>query len=159
MITPNEFGDAIETLLKEAFPGEEVYREFTPEDFSRPSSEVVCDGFSGDTGASADAMAVDVKMIVRTFVEVDAYHNSQLFALYRRAMTILGLFARGYIKVSDPDTGAFRAPKLAAATVPPAGKDFAEVRLTFRLQLSKADFLPAEDLPVMEELALELGGP
>lgn len=154
MITPNEYGDTIENLLKEAFPGETVYREIVPERFERPSNAVECEGFSGNTQISADAIDTEVKMIVRTFVEVDAYHNSQFSALYRRAMTILGLFAGGYIEVSDPDTGEWRAPKVTASAVPPAGKDFAEVHLSFRLQLSKAEFMPAETLPVMEDLEM-----
>lgn len=152
MITPNEYGDAIEELLNGAFPGETVYREMAPENFERPSNEVACEGFSGNTQISADAIDTEVKMTVRTFVEVDAYHNSQLSALYRRAMTILGLFAGGYIKVSDPDTGEKRAPKVTAAAAPPTGKDFAEVHLSFRLQLARAEFAPAETLPVMEDL-------
>lgn len=154
MITPNEYGDAIEALLMEKFPGEKVYRELVQENFDRPSNEVECEDFSGNVDASSDAIDTEVKMVVRTFVEVDAYHNSQFSALYRRAMAILGLFAGGYIEVSDPDTGEKRAPKVTAAGVPVTGKDFAEVRLTFRLQLARADFAPPETLPVMEDLEI-----
>lgn len=156
MITPNEYGDAIEKLLNEAFPGEPVYRELVPENFSRPSNEIECAGFTANTQISAGAIDTEVKMIVRTFVTVDAWHNSQFSALYRRAMTILGLFAGGYVYVSDPDTAARRAPKVTAAGVPVTGKDFAEVHLTFRLQLARADFFPPEALPVMEDLHMEM---
>lgn len=156
MITPNEYGDAIEALLNEAFPGEPVYREMVPEYFERPGNEVECAGFSANAQVSADAVGTEVKMTVRTFVEVDAYHNSQFSALYRRAMTILGLFAGGFIYVSDPDTGERRAPKVTAASVPPPGKDFAEARLTFHLQLAREDFAPAETPPVMEDLHMAM---
>lgn len=159
MITPNEYGDAIEALLAEAFPGEKVYREIVPENFERPCNEIECVGFTAGAQISAGAIDTEVKMVVRTFVPVDEYHNSQFSGLYRRAMTILGLFARGYIKVSDPDTAARRAPKVTAAGVPVTGKDFAEVQLSFRLQLARADFAPAEVLPVMEELHMKLDAP
>lgn len=156
MITPNEYGNAIEDLLKAAFPGEPVYRDLVPEDFDRPSSEVECVGFSANAQISADAIDTEVQMIVRTFVTVDAYHNSQFSELYRRAMVILGLFADGFIFVSDSDTGEKRAPKVSAAGVPVTGKDFAEVHLTFRLQLARADFAPPATLPVMEDLHMEM---
>ena len=156
MITPNEYVKAIEDLLKAAFPGEPVYPELVPQDFDRPSNEVECVGFSADAQISADAIDTEVKMIIRTFVTVDAYHNSQFSALYRRAMVILGLCAGGFIYVSDPDTGARRAPKMSAAGVPVTGKDFAEIHVTFRLQLARADVFPPETLPVMEHLHMEM---
>lgn len=156
MITPNEYVKAIEDLLKAAFPGEPVYPELVPQDFDRPGNEVECVGFSADAQISADAIDTEVKMIIRTFVTVDAYHNSQFSELYRRAMVILGLFAGGFIYVSDPDTGEKRAPKVSAAGVPPPGKDFAEVHLTFRLQLARTDFFPPEMLPLMEQLHMEM---
>ena len=140
MITPKDYIDSIEELLHAAFPGEKVYRDLAPEGFDRPSNMIECASFTAEQ-AGGFALKLDVKLIIRTFVTVDAYHNSQFDALYRRSMAILALFAKGYIRVTDQDTGEKRAPKISAMAVPVTGKDFAEIHLKATMQISTSEML------------------
>lgn len=156
MISPADFSDSIEGLLKKRFPGEKIYRDLVPEDFARPSHEIECKTFSA-VDAGGQEIDVTVTMLINTFVTVDAYHNSQFDALYRRAMAIMGLFAGKYITVSDSDTGEKRAPKVNASACPITGKDYAQVTLTFTLRMDASDFEfeePSPAAPIMQDYKL-----
>ncbi|MBQ7145138.1 MAG: hypothetical protein IJR65_08285 [Oscillospiraceae bacterium] len=153
MIKPNDFVNAVETVLQTTFPDEPVYRDYVPEDFIRPSNEIECAAFSAEQvgGGSLD---LTVKLIVRTFVPVDGYHHSDFDALYLRAMRVLALFSGGYIYVSDPDTGVRRAPYIHKPACPVTGRDFAEIHIEFALQVFASDYGPsATQLPTMQRVA------
>ncbi|MBR3861140.1 MAG: hypothetical protein IKM84_04565 [Oscillospiraceae bacterium] len=142
MISPTAYGDAIEALLNVKFPNEKVYRDFVPEDFARPSHEILVTGWTV-TPASIDDISMDLTILIRSFVPVDDYHMSDYSALYRQAMGVMGIFAPGYIHVSDPDTGARRAPKVKALGCPVVGADYSEVTATLSMQLCREDFAVA----------------
>ncbi|MCR4935323.1 MAG: hypothetical protein K5990_02415, partial [Oscillospiraceae bacterium] len=90
-----------------------------------------------------------------SFVPVDDYHMSDYSALYRQAMGVMGIFAPGYIHVSDPDTGARRAPKVVELGCPVVGADYSEVTAKLSMHLSRADFGDAaETAPVAENVAV-----
>lgn len=142
MITPDNFLDAVERRLLERFPGATVYRVQIPEDFARPSHAIYVSGWTV-TPASIDDISMDLTILIRSFVPVDDYHMSDYSALYRQAMGVMGIFAPGYIHVSDPDTGARRAPKVKALGCPVVGADYSEVTATLSMQLCREDFAVA----------------
>ena len=153
MFTPSVFADAVEELLRASFPDDEIYRDLMPEDFKRPSHEIECPSFTAEqTGGGS--IELTVKLIVRTFVPVDEYHHSDFDALYVRAMRVLALFCKGYIYVSDPDTGVRRAPYIEKPAVPNTGSDYAEIHVSFSLSVNAADFEePATPPPTMQRVA------
>lgn len=155
MISPSNVADAVEALLLARWPENAVYRDLVPEDFDRPSCAIECVGFSA-AQASIDAISVDFQMLVRVFEAVDDYHMTDFDALWKRAMTVLGLFARGWIEVSDSDTGERRCPKITALAAPVVGADYAEIRFTASMQLRKEDFeaAPAAAKPLMQRVSI-----
>lgn len=155
MITPNDYISAIEAKLHEKFNSEPVYLDVVPENFKRPSNEIETVKFTmQQTGAYE--VVVSTELLIRTFVPVDLYHNSSYQELYLRAMRIMGIFACGYLRVSDSGTGERRAPKVTALSCPTTGKDYAEIRVTLRLDMAKEDFEPQPVKPIMEEFDLNV---
>lgn len=153
MITPNDYISAVAALLEAQFPGERVYLDVVPENFARPSNEVETAKVTMQT-AGCTTVSIVTDLLIRTFVLVDAYHNSSYEALYSRVMQIMGLFACGYMTVQDPGSGERRAPKVTACTCPVTGKDYAEIRVTFEMQVAREDFAPQPVKPVMENFRL-----
>lgn len=155
MISPKDLTDAIEAALLLRFPGEDVYRDLTPEDFSRPANLIECAGFTMAQAGSASVLAT-VSMKITTFCAVDSYHFTDYDVLYRRAMLVAGCFARGWLPVADPDTGATRAPHVTACQTGEVGRDYAEVVVGLQLELSKTDFDAAPIWPLMEHLDIKM---
>ena len=151
MVTPNDILDALEILVEEKFPGDPVYRDRTPSDFSRPSTLIVLEPFEGDANFGTGVVELRPVFTLTTFVEVDKYHHSHLAELHRRQMVLTGLFMPGYIREADPAApkGKGRAPKVTGLKLA-GGYDYDTVTVTFSLTLSRADFMEAETAPMME---------
>ncbi|MCR4935945.1 MAG: hypothetical protein K5990_05615 [Oscillospiraceae bacterium] len=154
MITPDIILDAVELLLQARFPGSTIYRVLVPEDFDRPSHAIYVSGWAVEP-ASIDDIRMDLTILIRSFVAVNEYHMSDYSALYRQAMGVMGVFAPGFVRVSDPDTGAQRAPKVTELGCPVVGADYSEVTAKLSMQLSRVDFGgAAETAPMVETVSV-----
>lgn len=151
MVTPNDILDALEALVREKFPEEEVYRERVPSGFQRPSTLIILEPFEGDANFGTSVVELRPVFTLTTFVEVDEYHHSHLRALHQRQLVLAGMFMPGYIRVKDPDDphGKGRAPHVTELKLA-GGYDYDTVTVTFSLTLSRADFMEAETAPMME---------
>ena len=149
MITNNDILDAIAALVEKAFPGEPVYRDFTPADFQRPSNLVELSGGTFFPNLTCGAVELRPKFTLTTFVPVDAYHQQDDQELARRQMTLLGLFLPGYIRVKD------RAPRVLDEGEMDNGMDFAAVTVTLSYTLSRQDFMQMQQLPDMGALHIK----
>lgn len=151
MIMPAEIAASLRAALESAFPGETVYEDLTPRDFTRPSNMVELVKITLDPQSFGQrVIGVQYQYKITTFSEVDEVHYSHLPVLDLRAMTIMGIFAPGYIKAGD------RAPKVTACTADTSLFDCAEVTLTLALTLDRSDFAPAELLDLMKEVHMRI---
>lgn len=155
MVTPNDILEALAELAEETSPGEPVYRNLTPQGFTRPSTLIVLDQCEGDANFGTGVVELRPQFTLTTFVDVDEYHHSHLAELHRRQMALTGLFLPGYVRVKDPaePEGRGRAPKVTALKLA-GGYDYDTVTVTFSLTLSRKDFMDTEQRPVMETLHL-----
>lgn len=146
-ITPQKIGAAIAQALEETFPGETVYHDIVRRDFARPSSLVVLDKVELDPlsmGMAAVGLRYHYKLT--TFTRVDEVHDSHLPELTARALALLAIFGRGYLKVED------RALKVQSATAATGGYDAAEVSVVLTLTVDRGEFTPGEMLDIMRAL-------
>ena len=155
MITPNDILDELKELVREKFPGEEVYLNLAPTDFKRPSTLIELEGCKGSVGYGCSVIELRPVVRLTTFVPVDEYHHSHLKALHLRQMALLGLFLPGYIRVGD------RAVKVAMEEaedriVLDGGWDFDTVTVPLVYTLDRSDFEEIRQLPLMEELHTRL---
>ena len=141
-ITPQKIGTAIAQALEETFPGETVYHDIVRRDFARPSSLVELDPLS--MGMAAVGLRYHYKLT--TFTKVDEVHDSHLPELTARALALLAIFGRGYLKVED------RALKVQSATAATGGYDAAEVSVVLTLTVDRGEFTPGEMLDIMRAL-------
>lgn len=146
-ITPEQIGAALAARVEEAFPGETVYQDITPRDFARPSNLVVLEKVELDP-ASFGLAAVELRFQwkLTTFAKVDEVHDSHLPELTARALALLAIFGRGYLKVED------RALKVQSATAATGGYDAAEVSVVLTLAVDRGEFTPGEMLDIMRAL-------
>ena len=145
MIYPQDIMDALAELIRDKFPGEEVYMDRAPVDFKRPSTLVELGQCKTDIHMGTQAVELRPVVLITTFVVVDEYHNSHLRELNRRQMVLTGLLLPGYLRVQD------RAPKVAGLELE-GGWDYATAKATFSYTLSRADFETIPQAPVMEDL-------
>ena len=101
MITNNDIADAIAALVQEKFPGEPLYRDYTPEGFQRPSNLVEISGGKFYPNFGCGTVEVRPKITLTTFTKVDPYYQQDDQELTRRQMILLGLFLPGYVRVND----------------------------------------------------------
>lgn len=153
MIKPTDYTAAVAALLEQQFPGEPVYPDLVPENFNRPSNEVEIAKITLMQHPGTDAISVTTEVLIRTFVVVDAYHNSQYDALYERITQIMELFAPGFIRVAD------RAPKVVSCLSPVTGRDYAEVRVTLELMHTRVLDTTELTAPIMQTLGLSVEMP
>lgn len=146
MITNNDIADAIAALVNEKFPGEPVYRDYTPTGFQRPSNLLELSGGKFYPNASCGSVELRPRFTLTTFVEVDPYHQSDDMELTRRQMVLLGLFLPGYVKVKD------RAPHVLDEGKLENGLDFAAVTVTLSYTLSRQEFMAIQQPPDMGAL-------
>lgn len=133
--------EAVKGLLEERFPGEPRYTEILPKGFQRPSS-LVESGPVELTDASAECLEVTAGIKVTLFAKVDSYHNSNSAELSRRMMSVLELFAVGYLEVGDRRLHVI-------GNVGKCGLDYAEVTLSLRYQDDRPG---GEEWPLMGEV-------
>ena len=101
MITNNDILDAIAALVEKAFPGEPVYRDFTPADFQRPSNLVELSGGTFFPNLTCGAVELRPQVTLTTFTKTAPYHQQDTSELTRRQMLLMGLFLTEYVKVKD----------------------------------------------------------
>lgn len=146
MITNNGIKDAVAALVEAAFPGEKLYRDFTPSGFERPSNLMKISGGKIYPNFSCGAVELRPQITLTTFAEVDPYHQQNDDELTRRQMTLLGLFLPGYIRVGD------RAPHVLDEGEMENGLDFAAITVTLSYILDRSEFMElqqAEDMATL----------
>ena len=146
LITNNDIADAIAALVEKAFPGEPVYRDYTPTSFERPSNLLELSGGKFFPNFSCGAVELRPKFTLTTFVKVDPYHQQDDMALTRRQMLLLGLFLPGYIKVKN------RAPHVLDEGELNNGLDYASITVTLSYTLAREEFMDLPQLPEAGEL-------
>lgn len=146
MLTNNDIADAIAALVAGAFPGEPVYRDFTPTGFQRPSTLIELSGGKYYPNFGCGTVELRPQFILTTFTEVDPYHQQDDQELTRRQMILLGLFLPGYIKVKD------RAPHVLDEGELENGLDFAAITVTLSYILDRQEFMEIRQLPEMGTL-------
>ena len=148
MITNNDIADAIAALVEKAFPGEPVFRDYTPTGFQRPSTLVEISGGKIYPNFGCGTVELRPQLTLTTFVEVDPYHQQDDQELTRRQMILLGLFLPGYVKVKD------RAPHVLDEGEMENGLDFAAIAVTLSYTLGRQEFMELETAPPMGRLHL-----
>lgn len=146
MVTINDIADAIAALAEKAFPGEPLYRDYTPAGFQRPSNLLELSGGKFYPNAACGSVELRPQFTLTTFTEVDAFHQQNDQELTRRQMTLLGLFLPGYVKVKD------RAPHVLDEGELENGLDFAAVTATLSYTLSREEFMELQQQPDMGTL-------
>ena len=146
MITNNDIADAIAALVEQQFPGEPVYRDYTPKGFQRPSTLVELSGGKFYPNFSCGVVELRPKFTLTTFVPVDEYHQQNDLELTRRQMLLLGLFLPGYVKVKD------RAPHVLDEGELNNGLDYASVTVILSYTLDRQEFMELQQLPEAGEL-------
>lgn len=146
MITNNDIADAIAALVAKAFPGEPLYRDYTPTGFQRPSNLLEISGGKFYPNAGCGEVELRPQFTLTTFVEVDPYHQQDDQELTRRQMTLLGLFLPGYVKVRD------RAPHVLDEGEMENGLDYAAVTVTLSYTLDRQEFMEIQQAPDMGTL-------
>ena len=148
MITNHDIADAIEALIKKAFPGEPVYRDFTPSGFQRPSSLIELTSGKYYPNMACGMVELRPVFTLTTFVEADPYHQQDDQELARRQMKLIGLFLPGYIKVKD------RAPHVLDEGELFGGLDYAGITVPLRYNLDRREFMELQQAEDMLELHL-----
>lgn len=148
MITNNDIVEAVAGLVAEKFPGDPVYRDYTPTGFQRPSTLVEISGGKIYPNFGCGTVELRPQITVTTFVEVDPYHQQDNPELTRRQMILLGLFLPGCVKVKD------RAPHVLDEGEMENGLDFAAITVTLSYTLSRQEFMELEAAPPMGRLHL-----
>lgn len=146
MITNNDILDAIAALVEGAFPGEPLYRDFTPTDFQRPSNLLELSGGMFYPNFSCGTVELRPQVTLTTFVKVDPYHQQNTAELTRRQMLLVGLFLPGYVRVKD------RAPHVLDEGKLANGLDFASVTIPISYTLSRDEFMELQQHPDMGAL-------
>ncbi len=146
MITNNDIADAVETLVRQAFPEEPVYRGYVPTGFQRPSTLVEISGGKFYPNTACGSVEVRPRLTLTTFVETDPYHQQEDRELTRRQMILLGLFLPGYVKVKD------RAPHVLDEGELANGLDFAAVTAVLSYTLDRREFMELQQASDMGTL-------
>lgn len=146
MITNNDIADAVAALVAEKFPGEPLYRDYTPTGFQRPSNLLEISGGKIYPNFSCGSVELRPEITLTTFAEVDPYHQQDADELTRRQMTLLGLFLPGYIRVGD------RAPHVLDEGEMENGLDFAAITVTLSYILDRSEFMELQQAEDMAEL-------
>lgn len=146
MITNNDIADAVAALVAEKFPGEPLYRDYTPTGFQRPSNLLEISGGKIFPNFGCSTVELRPQITLTTFAEVDPYHQQDDQELTRRQMILLGLFLPGYVKVKD------RAPHVLDEGEMENGLDFAAVTVTLSYTLGRQEFMEIQQPPDMGTL-------
>lgn len=146
-ISPAAVQAAIAERLEKAFPGEAVYTDRAPPDFQPPGCMVELTALTFDPlSLGQSAVKIQYRCRITVFCAADETRDSPLPELRLRSAAVLGIFAGGFLPVRN------RALKVTALSADTSRSDSAAVTLTLELTAGRADFRPAEPLPVMQNL-------
>lgn len=151
-MTTQTLMDAVKARVQEHWPGEEVYTNYLPKDFKRPSFALELQ--------KEETVDVNIALVRRTvtllltgYVETDAYGDSAREKLNQRMEDTCGLFTQGYFPVEDR---AIQVQTNRGTGAP----DFIEVTLIFSWTDGRPDFtdpdIPPSDVPLMEHYELNI---
>ena len=146
MITPSDIADVLKSLIHAEFPGEELYEELTPNNFTRPCNLIEQGSVEGDVDFSCGIIEMRASFTITTFVEADEYHHSHLAELHLRQMRLVKLLLPGFIRVQD------RSPKVFGKITMSGNYDYDSIKVTFSYYLDRGDFMKLEQLPTIEQL-------
>lgn len=124
MLSLQSIREAVDSLLGERYPGENVYHNLVPQNFSRPSFLIEI-GQTSVSDISYSLLEMEMSLTVTCFVEVDEYYNCHIEQLEARMLSVQELFCVGYLKVQD------RALHVISNRGQ-CGFDYATVTITFR---------------------------
>lgn len=151
-MTAQALMDAVKASVQGHWPGEEVYTNYLPKDFKRPSFSLE---LQKEETADVNIALVrrTVTLLLTGYVETDDYGNSARAALNQRMEDACGLFAQGYFPVEDR---AIQVQTNRGTGAP----DFIEVTLIFswmdgRPACADPD-VPPSDVPLMEHYDLNI---
>lgn len=145
MVELTKIVEAVQGLIGERFPGEEVHTGRVPSGFTRPSFLVEL-GPVELADASCGCLELKVAVKATAFVEADEYGNSHVPELLRRMAALQELFAAEGLRVED------RVLSLQKS-VGNCQFDYAEVTATLQYQ----DDRPGEkDWPLMGDIRTKI---
>lgn len=157
MITAKNVLDSISERLISVFPLDNhvPYRDEVPQNFLRPCSLISCTDVEMEQ-SDAHSVFLTFTVVIRGFVAVDSYHNSDSGELYSRGMLQSGIFSSGYLTVSDSDTEPETRRALhVVSNHQNFGADFVDTTIAMTLTVSKSDFTAAQQpQPIMSHLAM-----
>lgn len=130
--------DAVKARIQENWKGEQVYTNYLPKDFKRPSFALE---LQKDEWTDANIVLVKrtVTLLLTGFVEKDAYGDSAREILNQRMEVACGLFALGFLLVDD------RAVSVRAVRGTGA-PDFFEVTLIFTWMDQRPGYHDPDDM-------------
>ena len=146
-MTSQTLTDAVKARIQENWKGEQVYTNYLPKDFKRPSFALE---LQKDEWTDANIVLIKrtVTLLLTGFVEKDAYGDSAREILNQRMETACGLFSQGWLPADD------RA--VSVRTVRGTGApDFFEVTLIFTWMDGRPN-VTADQTPLMEHYELEI---
>lgn len=151
-MTTQALMDAVKARVQEHWPGEEVYTNYLPKDFKRPSFALELQ--KEETADVNIALARrTVTLLLTGYVETDDYGDSAREALNQRMEDACGLFAQGYFPVEDR---AIQVQTNRGTGAP----NFIEVTLIFSWLDGRPAFtdpdVPPSDVPLMEHYELNI---
>lgn len=144
--------DAVKARVQERWPEEEVYTNYLPKDFKRPSFALE---LQKEETADVNIALVQrtVTLLLTGYVETDAYGDSAREVLNQRMETACGLFAQGCLPVGDR---AIHVRTNRGTGAP----DFMEMTLIFSWMDGRPAYtdpdVPPSDVPLMEHYELNI---
>lgn len=147
-LDPSTLKDAICDVLRSRFPQDPIYADIVPMNFERPSTLVELQGIDMDTlSCGAHSVRLTWRFRLTAFVKTDAAHQTHFPELDQRGMTLLAVFAAGYLKVAD------RALSITNTKLDTTLNDCVRLDLALSVAVDRnALLLPEEPLPVIEDL-------
>ena len=146
MITTETIQSAIQAALQAQFPQEPVYENLVPRNGQRPCNMVhLCSIAPGSV--SHNGFELLFTYLITDLVEVDERMHSHLPALDLRTLSIISLFACGYLTVGD------RALKIRSCTRS-HNYDYTETTVVLSLYYARSDLTPESIKPMMEQLTI-----
>lgn len=90
----------IEEQIRGIFPGEAIYKDYQPSDFTRPSFLLTAGKVQAQPYHAA-GLELQMAVKIRGFVEVDEYYQSHFAVLLERMARVMNLFYCGYVPVGE----------------------------------------------------------
>lgn len=151
-MTSQTLMDTVKASVQNRWPGEEVYTNYLPKGFKRPSFALE---MQKDEWVDVNIVLVrrTMTLLLTGFVSIDAYGDSAREVLNGRMEAACGLFAQGWLPVDDR---AVQVQTVRGTGAP----DFFEVSLIFswidgRQEMGDSDVPPVQ-APVMEHYQLNI---